>query len=105
MQNSKDPIRQCFLHYYKSGQNASDAKRKICRALVKEGSCLYKNSMPLELLLHPPYSPDLAPFDYHLFRSLSKSLKDIKFENVDELKRYLQDFFDSKPEEFEDHNR
>ena len=23
-----------------------------------------------EVLMHPPYSPDLAPSDYHLFRSL-----------------------------------
>ena len=23
-----------------------------------------------EVLLHPPYSPDLAPSDYHFFRSL-----------------------------------
>ena len=51
-----------------------------------------------ELLPHPLYSPDLAPSDHHLFRSLSNGLKDKKFEN--ELKLYLQEFFDSKPEEF-----
>ena len=43
--------------------------------------------------------PNLAS-DYHLFRSLNNDLKDRKFENEDELKRYLHDFFDSKPEEF-----
>jgi histone-lysine N-methyltransferase SETMAR len=26
-----------------------------------------------EILLHPPHSPDLAPSDYHLFRSLSNN--------------------------------
>ena len=28
---------------------------------------------------HPPYSPDLAPSDFHLFRSLKKDLKDNNF--------------------------
>jgi len=27
-----------------------------------------------ELLSHPPYSPDLAPSDFHLFRHLKESL-------------------------------
>ena len=27
-----------------------------------------------ELLSHPPYSPDLAPSDYHLFSSMSHAL-------------------------------
>jgi histone-lysine N-methyltransferase SETMAR len=53
-----------------------------------------------KLLPHPPYSPDLAPSDYHLFRSLSNDLRDRKFENEDNLKQYLQDFFDSKSAEF-----
>ena len=52
-----------------------------------------------ELLLHPPYSPDVAPSDYHLFRSLSIDLRGRKFKNEEDLKRYLQDFFDSKSKE------
>jgi histone-lysine N-methyltransferase SETMAR len=53
-----------------------------------------------ELLPHPPYSPDLAPSDYHLFRSLSNDLRGRKFKNETELKQYLQSFFDSKPATF-----
>ena len=45
-------------------------------------------------------SNDLAPSDYHLFRSLCNNLKYKKCENEDELKKYLQDFFDFKSEEF-----
>ena len=42
------------------------------------------------------YSSNLEPSVYHLFRWLIDSIKDRKFENNDELKRYLQDFLDSK---------
>lgn len=31
-----------------------------------------------DVLMHPPYSPDLAPSDFHLFRSLQNSLGSIK---------------------------
>ncbi|UYV74971.1 hypothetical protein LAZ67_12001936 [Cordylochernes scorpioides] len=34
-----------------------------------------------ELLPHPPYSPDLAPSDYHLFTSLGHALKKQEFSN------------------------
>ena len=54
----------------------------------------------LELLPHPPYSPDLAPSDYHLFRSLNNDLRGKSFQNESDLKRYLQDFFNSKSREF-----
>ncbi|GFS77664.1 histone-lysine N-methyltransferase SETMAR [Trichonephila clavipes] len=29
-----------------------------------------------EVLMHPPYSPDLAPSDYHLFPALQNFLSD-----------------------------
>ena len=32
-----------------------------------------------EVLEHPPYSPDLAPSDYHLFRSMEHFLRGKKF--------------------------
>ena len=53
-----------------------------------------------ELLPHPPYSPDLAPSDYHLFRTLSNDMRGKKFKDEDDLKNYPQNFFDSNPKEF-----
>lgn len=53
-----------------------------------------------EVLEHPPYSPDLAPSDYHLFRSMEHFLRGKKFRNVDEIEENLQNFFDSKRREF-----
>jgi histone-lysine N-methyltransferase SETMAR len=40
-----------------------------------------------ELLPHPPYSPDLAPSDYHLFGSLKKSLRGRQFGSDEEVKQ------------------
>jgi histone-lysine N-methyltransferase SETMAR len=39
-----------------------------------------------EILLHPPYSPDLAPSDFHLFPSLKKDLRGVHFETLQEMK-------------------
>lgn len=48
----------------------------------------------------PPYSPDTAPTDYHLFRSLQHELEEKRFQDEEELKTFLDDFFKSKPQEF-----
>ena len=32
------------------------------------------SSLGIEVLLHPPYSPDLSPTDYHMFRHLDNFL-------------------------------
>jgi histone-lysine N-methyltransferase SETMAR len=49
-----------------------------------------------EVLPHPPYSPDLAPSDFHLFRSLSNHLRGERFDDRDQLEIYLSHFFESK---------
>ena len=49
---------------------------------------------------HPPYSPDLAPTDYHLFRSLSNYLSEKKFDEVDGVKMDLINFFGQKSQDF-----
>ncbi|GFW76638.1 histone-lysine N-methyltransferase SETMAR [Trichonephila clavipes] len=42
-----------------------------------------------DVLPHPPYSPDHAPSDYFLFRSLQNSLNGKNFNNDDDVKSYL----------------
>jgi transposase len=53
-----------------------------------------------EILPHPPYSPDLAPSDYHLFRSLSNNLRGVCFNNDAELQNWLDEFLMAKPADF-----
>jgi len=52
------------------------------------------------VLSHPPYSPDLAPSDYFLFRHLKKHLRGNHFANKEDLKQATEDFFKDQPEEF-----
>ena len=49
---------------------------------------------------HPPYSLDLAPSDYHLFRSLKHFLRGKPFINYDDLKTAVTNFFASQSLEF-----
>jgi histone-lysine N-methyltransferase SETMAR len=50
----------------------------------------------IELLPHPAYSPDLAPSDYYLFRSMAHLLRGRRFKNVAEVESGVQEFFKSK---------
>ena len=49
---------------------------------------------------HPPYSPDLAPFDYHLLRSLQNHLNAKTFDSNEAVKNELIQFFASKNQTF-----
>lgn len=53
-----------------------------------------------EVLAHPPYSPDLAPSDYHLFRSMQHSLAGKQFTKLEDAKKWIDDWIASKPKKF-----
>lgn len=53
-----------------------------------------------EILPHPAYSPDIAPSDYYLFKSLQYSIGNMNFKNETEIKEFLDTFFKSKPPTF-----
>lgn len=53
-----------------------------------------------ELMSHPPYSPDCAPSDYYLFRSLSTFLSGKSFSEMDVMKSELERFFAEKSLQF-----
>ena len=49
---------------------------------------------------HPPYSPDLAPSDFFLFRHLKKYLRGNRYADDSEMIAAVQDWLDSRPESF-----
>ncbi|XP_076177098.1 histone-lysine N-methyltransferase SETMAR-like [Ptiloglossa arizonensis] len=53
-----------------------------------------------KLLPHRSYSPDLAPSDYHLFRSMQHFLSGQNFNNSEDVKSALNEYFDSKSQKF-----
>lgn len=53
-----------------------------------------------EVLPHPPYSPDMAPTDYHLFRSLQDHLAEKRFKDDNDIETDIEKFFMSKSEDF-----
>ena len=53
-----------------------------------------------EVLIHPPYSPDIAPSDFHLLRSLQNSLNGKNFNSMEDCKRHLEQFFAQKDKKF-----
>ena len=51
-------------------------------------------------LHHPPYSPDLAPSDYHLFPGLKKQLKGRHFSSDEEVIDAAETWLDRQPSDF-----
>ena len=49
-----------------------------------------------ELLPHPPYSPDLAPSDFHLFPRLKKHLRGRRFDDDGELTAAVEGWLGDK---------
>jgi histone-lysine N-methyltransferase SETMAR len=49
---------------------------------------------------HPPYSPDLATYDFALFSKLKMKLKGRSFERVSDIQRELQAVLDSIKENY-----
>lgn len=59
----------------------------------------YLQSERIELLPHPPYSPDLAPCDFFLFPRIKKELKGKSFNNIENLAKAVQAIVDGIPKE------
>lgn len=60
----------------------------------------YLENIRWEILPQPPYSPDIAPSDYHLFRSMTHDLAEQKFRSYEEVKKWVDEWIESKSADF-----
>ena len=70
------------------------------RPHVAKPAKTYMKTLKWEILPHPQYSPDIAPSDYHLFRSMQHGLVDQHFTNFGEVKNWIDSWIADKPAEF-----
>ena len=67
------------------------------RALATQKELAY---LGFQYLDHPPYSPDLAPSEYHLFPGLKKRLKGCHFSSDTEVIVAAETWLDGQPSNF-----
>jgi transposase len=57
-------------------------------------------TLKFEVLSHPPYSPDLAPSDFHFFPHLKRDLKGTHITSDDEVKQSVMSWIEQRTPEF-----
>ena len=55
----------------------------------------YLTKMDIKTVPHPPYSPDLASFDFWLFPKLKEKLRDCRYETIEEMKEAVTKVIDT----------
>uniref|UniRef100_A0A914HL00 Mos1 transposase HTH domain-containing protein n=1 Tax=Globodera rostochiensis TaxID=31243 RepID=A0A914HL00_GLORO len=89
--DKNEHFRHLFLFEFNKGSKASEASQNIC-AVYGEGETNERTAqkwvLGWEVLPHPP-CPDVAPSDYHLFKSLSNALSGVTLENAAVLQNWL----------------
>ena len=70
------------------------------RSRVAKPVKTYLETFKKEVLPHPPYSPDIAPSDYYLFRSMAHGLADQQFLSHEDIEKWLGAWIASKDEHF-----
>ena len=56
--------------------------------------------LDIEVLPHPPYSPDLSPTDYHFFRALDAFIRKKTYADTSQVENAFKDFLDSRDPQF-----
>jgi [histone H3]-lysine36 N-dimethyltransferase SETMAR len=85
----KSGLKRIILHH----DNCRPHKAAITTKFLEDNG--------VELLPHPPYSPDLSPCDFWLFKNLKQCLRGTRFNTEAEIDSAVNAFFESiKPEEW-----
>ena len=91
-------------HHWGTVSNAIDAfepksARKTATIRAKPVKT-YLETLKWEVLPYPPYTPDIAPSDYYLFRSMAHGLADQQFRSYEDIEKWLDSWITSKDEHF-----
>ena len=60
----------------------------------------YLETLKWEVLPHRPYSPDTAPSNYYLLRSMAHGLADQQFRSYEDIEKWFDSWIASKDEQF-----
>jgi hypothetical protein len=71
--------------------NAKDYCRKVLCCCTK---------LKFDVMAYPPYSPDLAPSDYHLFGPLKDALRGRRFTSDQEVREAVHAWLTAQPKTF-----
>ena len=77
--------------YYEVILQHDNARPHVARAVKT-----YLETLKWEVSSHPPYSPDVAPSDYHLFRSMTKGRAHQHSRSNEEVKKWIDSWIASK---------
>jgi hypothetical protein len=80
VQHLRDAVHQKRPHKWSSGTWLLHHNNAPCHTALSFREFLAKHSIPV--VPHPPYSPDLAPCNFFLFRRLKSTLKGNRFQDV-----------------------
>ena len=71
------------------------ARPQVAKVVKETLEALNWNVLP-----NPPYSPDIAPPDYHFFQSIAHGLAEQHFISYEDAKNWVDSWISSKDEEF-----
>ena len=73
---------------------------RLSRALHEKWPQCEQRHEKWEVLPYPPYSPDIAPSDYYLFRSMAHGLADQQFRSYEDIEEWLESWIALKDKHF-----
>ena len=93
-------------HCAKKGPQYEQRHEKVilqhgnARPHVAKSVKTYLETLKWKFLPHPSYSPDIAPSDYYLFRSIAHGLAHQQFRSYEDIEKWLDSWIASKNEHF-----
>ena len=96
----KDQLQKLSQRIQKLGPHLVHTTRKVLLFYNNERFHVAILELGWELMPHPAYSPNLAPSDYYLLRSLQHSLSEKIFMNEEEVRKCIDFFISYKCEDF-----